>query len=66
VKENVAILKAKKLHKLVDLQLYRFACTNETAEASSQEQAVGGLLPQLGLRRICSHYFEHNSTLCKH
>jgi len=46
VKENVAILKAKELHKLVDLQLSRFACTNETAEASSQEQAVGGLLPQ--------------------
>ena len=46
VKENVAILKAKKLHKLVDLQLSRFACTNETAEASSQEQAVCGLLPQ--------------------
>ena len=37
---------AKKLHKLVDLQLSRFASTNETAEASSQEQAVGGLLPQ--------------------
>ena len=46
VKENVAILKAKKLYKLVDLQLSRFACTNETAEASLQEQAVGGLLPQ--------------------
>ena len=46
VKENVAIIKAKELHKLVDLQLSRFACTNETAETSSQEQAAGGLLPQ--------------------
>ena len=36
-----------KLHKLVDYQLSRFACTNDTAEASSlQEQAVGGVLPQ--------------------
>ena len=47
VKENVAILKAKKLHRLVDYQLSRFACASERAEAStSQEQAVGDLLPQ--------------------